>query len=141
MMSPNPTSRFRLFTTSTIRITVLLSLIAIAATVLATTSSSARSLGQRLFAGAATIITGGKTAPGANVAPANHALTAESEEAAAPIESSTLIVERRAHTATRLSDGRVLIAGGENASGALNETELYNPSSGTFSAAANMSTA
>jgi hypothetical protein len=138
MMSPNrPTSRVRLFSICTIRLTVLLSVVAIAATVLASTSSSARSLGQRLITA---MISGGPTTPSANAAPANQALAFESE-AAAPIESSTLIVERRGHTATRLPDGRVLIAGGENSSGALNETELYDSSSGTFSAAANMSVA
>ena len=52
-----------------------------------------------------------------------------------------MLVERRGHTATRLADGRVLIAGGENSGGTLNQTEIYDPASGTFSAAANMSAA
>ncbi|HEX5884927.1 MAG TPA: kelch repeat-containing protein, partial [Pyrinomonadaceae bacterium] len=49
-----------------------------------------------------------------------------------------MITARHAHTATRLSDGRVLIAGGENGDGPLNQTELYDASSSTFSAAASM---
>jgi MBG domain-containing protein/galactose oxidase-like protein/Kelch motif protein len=67
--------------------------------------------------------------------------SAEVEEAAPPMASTTMLVERRGHTATQLADGRVLIAGGENSSGTLNETELYDPTSGTFSAAANMDAA
>jgi len=42
------------------------------------------------------------------------------------------------HTATLLTDGRVLVAGGENALGSLNSAEIYNPSTGRWSAAANM---
>jgi hypothetical protein len=82
---------------------------------------------------AAAIVTGGQ------MAPSSQALA--SEEAAAPAVSTTMLVERRGHTATRLADGRVLVAGGENSTGTLNETELYDSSSGTFSAAANMATA
>ena len=48
---------------------------------------------------------------------------------------------RRGHTATRLSDGRVLIAGGENGTGALNESEIYDPASATFSATSSMTAA
>jgi len=40
------------------------------------------------------------------------------------------------HTATLLTDGRVLIAGGE---GGLSSTELYDPASGTFQSAGGMS--
>ena len=39
---------------------------------------------------------------------------------------------RRGHTATRLRDGRVLIAGGSNASGMVKECEIYDPSSNTL---------
>src|SRR6185503_3325777 len=101
---------------------------------LLSSTSLASTISQRFFARATAIVTGGQ------MAPASHVLAPE-EEAAAPAVSSTMLVERRGHTATRLSDGRVLIAGGENSTGTLNETELYDPSSGTFSAAANMATA
>jgi len=45
---------------------------------------------------------------------------------------------RTEHTATVLSDGRVLIAGGSTSVDPLASTEIYNPSPGTFVAAANM---
>ena len=135
MMAPNLPTCLRLLSSRAIRIALLLVLIAGAATVLSSTSS-ASSIGQRLFASAAAIVSGGP-APETHAHVANHAL---SPEVAAAVESATMSVERRGHTATRLADGRVLIAGGDNSSGALNQTELYDPSAATFSAAANMGT-
>ncbi|HEU4932230.1 MAG TPA: MBG domain-containing protein [Pyrinomonadaceae bacterium] len=127
-MAPNRPTSFR-------RIALLLGLIAVIAGALSS-SSFASSVGQRLFARVATIVTGTQAAP------TNHTLDAELEEAAAaPTESATMAVERRGHTATRLTDGRVLIAGGENNGGTLNQTEIYDPASGSFSAAANMGAA
>ncbi len=50
--------------------------------------------------------------------------------------------ERRQHTATLLSDGRVLIAGGEDESEtALASTELYDPEAGKFSPAGSLAQA
>ncbi len=51
--------------------------------------------------------------------------------------SAPLNIERRAHTATRLADGRVLIIGGENATGPLRQAEIFDPNSQTFSIVAN----
>jgi hypothetical protein len=48
-------------------------------------------------------------------------------------------VQRSSQTATRLSNGNVLVAGGINTSGVLGSAELYNPSSQTFSPAGSMS--
>ena len=41
-------------------------------------------------------------------------------------------VPRSAHSATLLQDGRVLIVGGANATGALKRTDVYDPSSNTL---------
>jgi len=132
-MAPNrPTPSSRSFSIRTTRIALLLGLIVVAASVLSSTSL-ASTISQKFFTRAVALVTG------TQMAPASHAL--ETEEAAAPAVSTTMLVERRGHTATRLADGRVLIAGGENSTGTLNETELYDPSSGAFSAAANMTTA
>jgi hypothetical protein len=59
--------------------------------------------------------------------------------------SGSMAQARRQHTATLLSDGRVLIAGGFaiDATGnkSLSAAELYDPVTGAFSSAGNMSTA
>src|SRR5438445_572022 len=49
---------------------------------------------------------------------------------------------RYAHTATLLSDGKVLVAGGYNApNSALNSAELYDPATGSWSITGNLNTA
>jgi hypothetical protein len=45
---------------------------------------------------------------------------------------------RNEHTATRLLDGKVLVAGGYTASGSTTSAELYDPSSGSWSATGSM---
>jgi hypothetical protein len=134
-MSPNRPTSIRLLSTKTVRISILLGMVALVAMVFST-GSSAGSLKQRLFASAAAILR--EKMPEANATHANHALEFE---AAAPAEGSTMLTARRGHTATRLSDGRVLIAGGENSAGALNDSEFYDPSAATFAAGANMGAA
>jgi len=47
-----------------------------------------------------------------------------------------LIVERRGHTATLLEDGKVLIVGGDNATGAVSQAEIFDPVSRTSIVAA-----
>jgi hypothetical protein len=47
---------------------------------------------------------------------------------------------RAQHTATLLPDGRVLVAGGENGNSPLSSTEIFNPGTNGWSAAAGMQT-
>jgi YDG domain-containing protein/galactose oxidase-like protein len=126
-----PTSSIRLFSTRGIRIALLFGLIGTVATVLST-PSFAGSIGQKLFAAA---IMGGNSNQHTD---ASHS---SSVEFVANVENSSMASERHGHTATRMADGRVLIAGGENAGGVLNQTEIYDPASGAFTAAANMASA
>jgi N-acetylneuraminic acid mutarotase len=44
------------------------------------------------------------------------------------------------HTATRLPNGKVLVAGGAGDSGSLNNTELYDPATGTWSTTGSLNT-
>ena len=64
--------------------------------------------------------------------------------AAAPGQFSptgSMSVARVGHTATLLQAGRVLVAGGEVASGLKASAELYDPATGTFSPTGSMATA
>ena len=107
------------------------------------TSASAAKLFGRLFFGDAAV---------ANANYPESAIAKSGPAAASPVgslvsmslfapQTPAMTSARRGHTATRLPDGRVLIAGGQNADGTLNQTEIYNPTTGTFSASANMNTA
>ena len=46
--------------------------------------------------------------------------------------TGSMAVARSSHSATLLSNGMVLVAGGANSSGTLNSAELYDPAKGTF---------
>ena len=129
-------SKRSLFRKSRTRLIAITSLTAIAAMIFASTSFATRSLTQSWFENVASLIKGGTTSS-SSPAHANESMSLESPLSPLP----AMATERRGHTATRLADGRVLIAGGESASGALNETEIYDPTSATFSVSGNMSTA
>jgi len=55
--------------------------------------------------------------------------------------TGSLTTERTQHTATLLNDGKVLVVGGDNASGFLASAELYDPASKTWSDAGSLTTA
>jgi len=139
---PRPTSKavstFLLSKTSRLKRTRILPvLVAIALAIIAAGASAAsRSSFGRLFLdsdGSSTNIPSEQPSE----AHANIAMMA----VAFPQGGSSLNSARRGHTATRLADGRVLIAGGENDTGQLNGTEIYDPASGTFSVSGNMTAA
>lgn len=57
---------------------------------------------------------------------------------AAPAADGQLNIARRGHSATLLSDGKVLVIGGENASGFVTVAEILDPASGNFSISGNL---
>ncbi len=138
-MSPIPpsTSVVRSFITSQLRYRplrsfVLLGLIAVATSALATSAFSAGSLRQLFFGGAF-------GSAGADLSQPLKVVAGPTAYANMLQGSATLNSARRGHTATKLSDGRFLIAGGANAGGGnLSEAELFDPAAGTFAIVGHM---
>jgi hypothetical protein len=57
---------------------------------------------------------------------------------AAPAADGQLNIARRGHSATLLKDSKVLVIGGENASGFVTVAEIFDPASGNFSVLGNL---
>jgi len=55
--------------------------------------------------------------------------------------TGSLQTPRDGHTATLLSNGNVVVAGGENNNGALASSEVYSPTAGSWTASGNLNTA
>ena len=63
------------------------------------------------------------------------AVALSSLSSAQVVGSADMQVARQGHTATLLADGRIVLIGGENASGPVGAAEVYDPAAGTFSPA------
>ena len=126
--SSNPETRYSL--TSGRRLGVLLAVailaVAFSATI-AASSSARRSILDFAF---------GKSSAGAAGA---TALNPNSAMSLASVAGTGLSIERRGHTATLLADGKVLVAGGQNANGFVAAAEIFDSASG-FSISGNLST-
>ena len=120
-------------TSKRLRLAVALALMAIG--VGAVISASSGSLGSLLF----------RDPPAARGIVENaHAELARSSlianTRATLVADGQLNIARRGHSATLLSDGKVLVIGGENASGFVTAAELFDPASGNFSVSGNLGT-
>jgi hypothetical protein len=111
----------------------------------------ARLIGLALFAVACTTGSGASPIPPSPTATVQPAPTAPTEPTATPrtvvpgtwTATPDMVEDRRYHTATRLLDGRVLVAGGVVASsdGSVDPStsaELYDPAAGTWAATGSM---
>ncbi|MFZ0061836.1 MAG: YDG domain-containing protein [Pyrinomonadaceae bacterium] len=113
----------------------LLGLVALATIALAATLASASSARQLFLGLGLTGIEGSVSQPSQPKAAFSNLLLTSAPDA------SSLTLERRGHTATLLAEGRVLIVGGENTIGVLSQTEIFDPTTGVFSAGGNLSNA
>ncbi len=57
-----------------------------------------------------------------------------------PASTGPLIHARRGHTATLLTNGKVLVVGGENMAGFATVAEIFDPATGSFSVSGNLNT-
>ncbi len=94
-----------------------------------------------LLKGGKVLITGGCTISGCEMS--SEGATAELYDPLARsfVRTGSMSTERVSHTATLLSDGRVLVAGGWDEEGVLRTAEVYDPATGTFSRVGDMATA
>ncbi len=87
-----------------------------------------------LLANGKVLVAGGETPSGSGTA---LTATAEIYDPATGIWTSTgnLIVARARHTATLLSNGRVVVVSGSNGTGSTNSVEIYDPATGLWTSA------
>jgi hypothetical protein len=105
----------------------------------ASLASSAGSIGVSSLPGpAASARAGGKGAAPAARRAGNASKTTPQRADETVIEAGNLNIERRGHTATKLADGRVLIVGGENENGAVQQAEVFDRNSRSFSLTARL---
>ena len=111
----------------------------------------ARAIGLGLVAAvvAAVVACSGNTTPGANSNPPSATETPTAAPTLAPSHgpvgwsaTGSMAHGRALHTATLLTDGRVLVAGGQDKPGASTfaSAELYDPATGSFSPTGSMTT-
>ncbi|HET9786181.1 MAG TPA: kelch repeat-containing protein, partial [Pyrinomonadaceae bacterium] len=126
------------------RIGALAALAVIFVITVAAGPSAAGTVSHAILAKARALVTGtsAESAPSASrEARVDSAWSKGPAEMTPQVPDSTMTTERRGHTATSLADGRVLIAGGENAAGQLSDSEIFDPASGTFSSSGSMTAA
>src|SRR5687767_1092152 len=146
-LAPTRTHSIHAIFSNPIRLTRLAALVAVVPIFVITFAagpSAAGTLSHAFFAKAVALVTGtsAESAPSeTRAARVDSAWSKGPEEVTPQVPDTTMGTERRGHTATSLSDGRVLIAGGENASGQLSESEIFDPTSGTFSSGGSMTAA
>ncbi|HZI88660.1 MAG TPA: kelch repeat-containing protein, partial [Pyrinomonadaceae bacterium] len=146
-LAPTRTHSIHAIFSNPIRLTRLAALVAVVPIFVITFAagpSAAGTLSHAFFAKAVALVTGtsAESAPSeTRAARVDSAWSKGPEEVTPQVPDTTMGAERRGHTATSLSDGRVLIAGGENAAGQLSESEIFDPTSGTFSSGGSMTAA
>src|SRR5438094_7185412 len=69
-----------------------------------------------------------------------HATVSESPDPSW-VTTGNLVTARYNHTATLLSSGKVLVAGGQGSSGYLSSAELYDPATGSWSSTGSLTAA
>ena len=101
----------------------------------ALSASSATSVRHLLFANRS------EGAPNAPTPSTSFARQSVSVSLAQTPTDCALNIARRGHSATVLSNGKILIAGGENRNGFVTEAEFFDPATGTFSVTGNLNVA